>query len=267
MVQAGRIACIFTPFALSIATLVCLILIFIGGTAEKNNTLGSFYFFEVRNLQSYTPHSAILTISQADLSSFANATSNDLLDIIDLSSTSSNLNLAKRDTNTTSELASLLAEAQKELTLKDYYTIYMWNYCSWSGDEKYSYCSPKKAEFWFYPVEVWGLNNTAGIETLIPTDLKDALNTYQTVSKYMFIIYVIALVATAVELLIGISAIFSRWGSFFTTFFAMVGTFFCLLLCRELLTTILACLRHHPRRLNHSHSPLRRPRNSIQPRI
>jgi len=203
MVQAGRVACIFTPFALSIATLVCLILIFLGGTREKSNALGDLYFFE------------------ADLSSFANATSNELLDIIDISSTLNNLNLAKRDTD--SELTSLLAEAQKDLKIKDFYTIYLWNYCSWNGDEKYSYCSPGKAEFWFNPIDVWGLNDTAGIETLIPTDLKDALKTYQTVSKYMFVVYVIALVATAVELLIGISAIFSRWGSFFTTFFAVVA--------------------------------------------
>lgn len=38
----------------------------------------------------------------------------------------------------------------------------------------------------------------------------------------MFVVYVIALVATAVELLISISAMFSRWGSFVTTFFAAV---------------------------------------------
>jgi hypothetical protein len=58
MVQAGRVACIFTPFALSIATLVCFILVFLGGTSEHNNTLGSFYFFKVSRvwdrLQAYS---------------------------------------------------------------------------------------------------------------------------------------------------------------------------------------------------------------------
>jgi hypothetical protein len=47
MVQAGRVACIFTPFALSIATLVCLILVFLGGTSVHNNALGNLYFFKV----------------------------------------------------------------------------------------------------------------------------------------------------------------------------------------------------------------------------
>lgn len=100
--------------------------------------------------------------------------------------------------------------------------MYLWNYCSWNGNDRYSYCSPRQAEFWFNPVEVWGLNGT-NVESLFPKELKDGLNTYRDVAKYMFVVYVIALVATSVELLIGISAIFSRWGSFVTTFFAAVS--------------------------------------------
>jgi hypothetical protein len=64
--------------------------------------------------------------------------------------------------------------------------------------------------------------NGTNAESLLPKELKDGLNTYKNVAKYMFIVYVIALVATIVELLIGISAMFSRWGSFVTTFFAAV---------------------------------------------
>lgn len=64
--------------------------------------------------------------------------------------------------------------------------------------------------------------NGTNVESLLPNDLKDGLNTYKNVAKYMFVVYVIALVATAVELLISISAMFSRWGSFVTTFFAAV---------------------------------------------
>jgi len=217
MVQAGRVACIFTPFALSIATLVCLVLVFLGGTKEKNSSLGDLYFFK------------------ADLSSFANASSNDLLDIIDLQA--STKTLATRTSSADSTLASLLADAQKDLKIEDFYTVYLWDYCSWSGDTKYSYCSPKKAEFWFDPITVWGLNDTAGIESLIPKDLKDALDTYRDVSKWMFIVYVLALAATAVELLVGITAMFSRWGSFFTTLISMLA--FVFTLAASIIATIL----------------------------
>jgi len=216
MVQAGRVACIFTPFALSIATLVCLILVFLGGMSEHNNTLGNLYFFK------------------ADLSNFANATQNDLLSIINPRDTISGIDTRDRSVN--SELNTLLVDAQKTLKIQDYYTVYLWNYCSWNGNDKYSFCSPRKAEFWFNPVEVWGLNGT-NAESLLPKELKDGLNTYKDVAKYMFIVYVIAMVATIVELLIGISAMFSRWGSFVTTFFAAIGFFFTL--AASLIATIL----------------------------
>jgi uncharacterized membrane protein YcgQ (UPF0703/DUF1980 family) len=110
-------------------------------------------------------------------------------------------------------------------------------------------------------VEVWGLNGT-GVENVFPKELKDALDTYKNVSKYMFIVYV-ALVATVVELLIGISAMFSRWGSFVTTFFAAVRrlpTHFDV----SVLISILDCFLLHPRSLPHSYHPLRSPQDRVQ---
>lgn len=47
MVQAGRVACITAPFLLSIAALVTLVLIFVAGTMENNNTTGDLYFVNV----------------------------------------------------------------------------------------------------------------------------------------------------------------------------------------------------------------------------
>jgi hypothetical protein len=47
MVQAGRLVCIFIPFVLSLASLVCIVLVFLGGTSQHNNTLGGIYFFKV----------------------------------------------------------------------------------------------------------------------------------------------------------------------------------------------------------------------------
>lgn len=50
MVNAGRVACIATPFALTIGALICLILVFLGGSIEKSSTLDSLYFAKVRLL-------------------------------------------------------------------------------------------------------------------------------------------------------------------------------------------------------------------------
>jgi len=192
MVNAGRIACISTPFVLSIASLICIILVFLAGTSKNNTSLDNIYFF------------------QGDLSNFTADPSTDIIP----------------GTNADNELLNTgLKQAKEDLKLKDIYQIYLWNYCAGATDKPYEYCSPKKAYFWFNPVEVWGLNNT-GVEQLFPKELNNGLKTYQTVSKWMFIVYVISLITTILEIVVGISAIFSRWGSFATTFFSTASSLF-----------------------------------------
>jgi hypothetical protein len=70
-------------------------------------------------------------------------------------------------------------------------------------------------------VTVWELNAT-GVSDLLPTDLQDAINTYSQVSKWMFIAYILALLSTAAELLIGLTAIMSRLGSLSTSIVSAV---------------------------------------------
>ncbi|KAJ9652497.1 hypothetical protein H2198_008245 [Neophaeococcomyces mojaviensis] len=182
MVQAGRIACIFTPFALTIAA-----------------TLGDFYF------------------AKLDLTNFTTAAS---------------ANLAGGTTGTNlTVLSGALQAAKQQLDMKDYYTVYLRGYCGWNGNDVYANCSSPKAIFWFNPISVWGLDsNTTGqaIEQVLPESLRTGLATYEKVSKAMSVIYIIALAVTSLTVLVGISAIFSRWGSFATTFFAAASGIFLL---------------------------------------
>lgn len=105
--------------------------------------------------------------------------------------------------------------------MKDYYTIYLRGYCSWNGNDVYANCTDPQAYFWFNPIKVWGLNNTGvDVDTFIPKEFQDGLNVYHNASKAIFYLYTGALAAAAISILVGISAIFSRWGSFFTTFCA-----------------------------------------------
>lgn len=119
-------------------------------------------------------------------------------------------------------LNKVLNQAKGAANLKDFYTVYLWNYCSWDGSDKYSFCSKREPYFAFDPVEVWGLEGS-GIDNVFPKQLQDGLKAYKAVSKWMFVAYLVALVATILELLVGISALFSRWGSFCTTFFSSVS--------------------------------------------
>lgn len=106
--------------------------------------------------------------------------------------------------------------------MKDHYTIYLRNYCDWNGDnDAYDQCTSPKAYFWFNPIKVWGLDRTSlPVEDFLPKTFRDGLDAYHAGSKAMFVLYAAALAANSISILVGITAIFSRWGSFFTTFFA-----------------------------------------------
>ena len=63
------------------------------------------------------------------------------------------------------------------------------------------------------------------MDSLLDKSFRDGLSAYHSASKAIFYLYVGALSAAAITLLVGISAAFSRWGSFFTTFCASAMAF------------------------------------------
>jgi SUR7/PalI family len=109
--------------------------------------------------------------------------------------------------------------------MQDYYTIYLRNYCGWNGNDQYSNCTDPKSYFWFNPIKIWGLNSTGvAANEYLPDSFTGGLDTYHAASKAMFLLYCAALAATSFSILLGFTAIFSRWGSLVTTFFAGAAT-------------------------------------------
>lgn len=119
-----------------------------------------------------------------------------------------------------SQLTDALEKAKQASNLKDFYTIGLWGYCDGdvkdNNNFKVTHCSDPEPEFWFNPMKVWNMEDM-NLESALPDDAKKTLNIYKNVSKWMFIAYIIAFIATCVELLVGIFAICSRWGSCVTT--------------------------------------------------
>ncbi|KAF2834295.1 hypothetical protein M501DRAFT_1009727 [Patellaria atrata CBS 101060] len=192
MGKLGRFACIFTPMALSIASLLCLLLVFLGGLNKNDSNLSSLWFF------------------RADASDFLANPDFDLISGTDIDD----------------HILQAFRTSASSNKLKDFYTVHLWNYCSGDikGDDfKLTYCSPRQASFWFNPEEVWGLNNTAA-ERFFPKQLDKGLDVYRKVSKWMFAAYSIAFWVTVAEIVLGIFAIFSRWGSFVTTIASTAST-------------------------------------------
>ncbi|KAL4871406.1 hypothetical protein BDV12DRAFT_164238 [Aspergillus spectabilis] len=203
MGKGGRIVCIVTPYLLTIAALVCLIIVGLGSTDNGTDSLRDLYFFraDLRDINGSQP-------IQSSVS-----------DVLD------DLNISVDD----GDIGAALDEVQKYFNIPDFYNIGLLGYCEGNVTSNNNYrvsnCSSPKAEFWFDPVDVWNLK-TLGLQNALPDDVQDALNVYKNVSKWMFVAYVIAFAATALELLLGITAIFSRWGSCVTTLIAIAAFLF-----------------------------------------
>ncbi|GAB7358440.1 hypothetical protein MBLNU230_g2506t1 [Neophaeotheca triangularis] len=227
MGKLGRIFCISTPMLLTIASFITQIFVEISGWNSSSDTLNGLYFFQI------------------DLSS---------LDVT-----------AAGDISGSLELATALQLAQDSDLLAARYDIHLWNYCSANTTlangtaGEIDHCSDREAQFWFNPVQVWGLSTDGAASDAVDAvadatgedknvieqtvaDLKDnvgdladkvldestdgALSTYKHVSKWMFIAYQVSLWVTLGTIVAGILAIFSRWGSFITWILSFVSSFF-----------------------------------------
>lgn len=208
MTSIGRIACILFPYAATVGALISLIFVGIGCTNSKSSTQNDLYFFRAD----------MSNLTSSGGSSLADQAASALGDLTNLGSSS---------------LETALAEAIAAKTIRDFYDIGLWGYCAGnktsSGEYKVDFCSKPKAEFSFDPVDVWGLNSTSAasaVDDILPSNLHKALNTYKSVSKWMFIAYIIAFGATAVELIVGLFAICSRLGSLVTSLISGVAFLF-----------------------------------------
>ncbi|KAL4804788.1 SUR7/PalI family-domain-containing protein [Aspergillus unguis] len=203
MGKAGRVVCIFTPYVLTIASLICLIIVALGSTNNGTDSIRDLYFFRA-DLQNLNGSATVQN---------------------EVSSALSDLNINVDD----GDLGAALDEVQNYFNIPDFYNIGLFGYCEGNitsnNDYKVSNCSHPEAQFWFNPVDIWNLKSL-GLENAIPDDLQDALNVYKNVSKWMCVAYIIAFAATALEILLGITAIFSRWGSCVTTLVSIAAFLF-----------------------------------------
>ncbi|KAK4635304.1 hypothetical protein CLAFUW4_00620 [Fulvia fulva] len=210
MGKAGRVACITIPMALTIASFVCLALIEVSGW--NKNTLNSLHFFEA-NLENLTVPS----------------TGNDVI---------------------TTAIDSVLTSG----AVAKLYQVHLWNYCTANDtDGDIDQCSKRESNFVFDPLDVWGFeisNDTTAtstssadnaIESAVATlknnseEYEDkilgesgrkALSAYRSVAKWMFIAYQVSFWTTLATIIVGILAIFSRWGSLITWILAFASSFF-----------------------------------------
>lgn len=211
MGKAGRIFCIATPMALTIASFICLILIQLSGWSSPS--LSDYYFVQAN----------FTNLNIAGASKTANSTT----------------------------LTAALQHAKDSGALAQVYQIHLWNYCTETTNGTAVKCSDKTSGFVFDPVDVWQLNYTATTTGATATSTASnaaqsainnlkanatalehqvlgdagskALDAYRSVAHWMFIAYTISFWTTLATVLFGFLAIFSRWGSFLTWIASLVS--------------------------------------------
>lgn len=125
------------------------------------------------------------------------------------------------------DFINALDSAASSKKLKDFYQVGLWSYCE--GDknkndntETITWCSPRKFQFHFDPIAVWELQNTS-VQEMLGDKFDSGMNAYAKAAGFMNWAFVITLVLTAVEFVVGFFAIFSRWGSLVTTVISTVS--------------------------------------------
>ncbi|KAI9797077.1 MAG: hypothetical protein M1833_005682 [Piccolia ochrophora] len=201
MGKAGRFACIVVPMCLTLASLICILLVELGGTNKGMAGLNDLYF---------------LKIDPSDLSDGKVK----LPDIIPNTKIDDNL-IGKA-------LDEIFKNGTNEIDIDKVYTVGLWNYC-WGQNEGGKYvvddCKKPKAQFWFNPIEAWKLSDFAPVSSY-PKQVRDGLGMIRKVSSWMFTAYAIAFFLTLGEFIVGFFAIFSRWGSFATAILSTLSSLF-----------------------------------------
>lgn len=190
MGKAARAACIFTPWVLTIASLACLVLITVPGWSSKG-ILSDLYLFK------------------------ANFTE---LNVMAPNLPSKDLTAALQDSAVNNKLARV-------------YEVHLYNFCERNKvDKVVTWCSPKMANYHFDPLPIWSLNTARKHDAMTKEDEikllgekgQKALDAYHAAALPLFISYQVSYWATLVTILCGISAVFSRWGSFATWLLSIV---------------------------------------------
>ncbi|RFU34567.1 hypothetical protein B7463_g1763, partial [Scytalidium lignicola] len=189
MANFGRFVCVAVPFALTLASLICILIVALAGVTNKN-------------LDMFDINTKNLSISTNDLVNLENLFKRTPVPgITDL--TTSALNGA---------IGTGINLTASDLGLSDYYKIDLWTYCSQDG--KNTTCPKPKFNWAADAFNETKLTNTAsaavGQPIKLPKDLTGSLHTFQVVSKWTQVVYIIAFVSTVAELFLGLFALCSR---------------------------------------------------------
>ncbi|KAI1735913.1 SUR7 protein [Xylaria scruposa] len=218
----GRYFCVALPFILTVASIIAALIA--GLTGVTSNDLYLFRIdvtnlsIDASQLQDIVGNASSL-ISGDKLDDITNQVttnvenagddvSNKIKEIVDRAESASDV--ASDITNALSGSGTIIKAS--DLGLANKYDFTLWGYCVTPQDGKKN-CT--KAEFDWASKELnltWvdRLTQVVGLNVTIPKELDDGLDAYKTITKWTQVVFIIAIVALGLELLVGLFTACSR---------------------------------------------------------
>ncbi|KAI0549679.1 SUR7 protein [Xylaria curta] len=216
----GRYFCVALPFILTVASIIAALIA--GLTGVTSNDLYLFRIdvtnlsIDASQLQDIVSNASSL-ISGDKLDDITNQVttnvenagddvSNKIKDIVDRAESASDV-----ASDITNALSGTTIKAS-DLGLANKYDFTLWGYCVTPQDGKKN-CT--KAEFDWASKELnltWvdRLTQVVGLNVTLPKELDDGLDAYKTITKWTEVVFIIAIVALGLELLVGLFTACSR---------------------------------------------------------
>ncbi|KAI8628925.1 hypothetical protein F5Y19DRAFT_102353 [Xylariaceae sp. FL1651] len=239
----GRYFCVALPFILTVASIIAALIV--GLTGVTSNDLYLFRIdisnlsIDATDLQNFVNNaSALISGDKVDqltnnISDNANKAGQDISDKVhdivnrspiewhdaslldDVKDVSNPDQTDVKATADPSNLSSTLGDTRiyaANLSLANVYDFTLWGFCTTAQDGKRN-CT--KAEFDWASRELnlsWveKFTEVAGLNITLPKQLNDGLNLYKTINKWTEVVFIIAIVALALELVVGLFTACSR---------------------------------------------------------
>ncbi|KAF3918341.1 hypothetical protein ABW21_db0207362 [Orbilia brochopaga] len=206
MGRGARAVCVSVPLLATAATAILIVIsTFIGQTNKSNSFLNSLYFVRLDTRYINAPQE-LADIPGTNLDNFA-------LDKL-------GVDLSIQNT------ANLVGVA-------DFYQAGFFSYCSGkydnaTGSWNVQNCSSSSSSFVFNIVDIINAEANNGKNLTFPSGVNDLFKAVKALTRVQYILFVVGIIATAAELVLGFFAFLSRWGSCVTTI-AATAAFWALL--------------------------------------
>lgn len=213
MGKGGRVACILTPWLLTIASFVCITLIEVSGW--NKSVLPGYYFLKV-NFTDLDLSGASGLANSTSLTAALKEVEGDLADIYEIHLWN------YCNSSTSNDTISRCSGRTAGFTF-DFLDVWGLNNTQAASDSSSGYSNNQ-----LQTAENDLTSKTEQLEdNLLGSTARKALDAYRKIGKAMFYLYAVSFWATLATIVAGILAICSRWGSLITWILAFVSLLIC----------------------------------------